>query len=441
MRVLVIDIEAQNLDFVLRCVAAGDEVRWYRWSKTPIRDGEGMKGFQIVNDWRPSMSWARDGLVLITGNFVHLHELDRYRQDFGYTNIFGPTVQSAKLEIDRGAGMKAMEAIGINIPPYTMLGSLEEAERFARKSDRCYVFKPGGDADKKELTYVSSSPADMVGWLQRQIKSGTSVKQCMMQEKIELMSELGVSGWMSPEGFLPGKWQACVEHKKHHSGELGQNTGETGTVMQYCEQDKLAKEMLEPFEPLLRTLGHTGDFSIGAMVDTKGKAWPLEFTARLGYPAWHIQTASHRGNPSKWMKSLMNGHDDLRVSEDVAIGVVCFHGMFPHNKSKPEDVEEKPMAGVEEVWNDLHPVSMMLGKGPMMKNGKVVDGPVYMSTGEYVMVATGLGKTITRAQKKVYGTIKNVKLANMAYRNDIGDKVKKALPDLQKAGYLRDMEA
>ena len=78
MRVLVIDQENLGLDFVLRCTAAGHAVRWFRMpQKHKLRDGEGFKGFEIVDDWRPSMKWAKDGLILCTGNFKYLAELDR----------------------------------------------------------------------------------------------------------------------------------------------------------------------------------------------------------------------------------------------------------------------------------------------------------------------------------------------------------------------------
>ena len=76
------------------------------------------------------------------------------------------------------------------------------------------------------------------------------------------MMEIGVSGWFGSDGFLPDRWQSCYEHKKLCVGDIGPNTGEMGTLTQYCETDKLAGEMLKPMEPILRTLGHRGDFAI-----------------------------------------------------------------------------------------------------------------------------------------------------------------------------------
>ena len=442
MRVLIIDTENLGLDFALRCAGAGHEVRLARYETArPIRDGEGFDQIERVTDWRGSMGWAKDGLILTTGNFKYLPELDRFRSDLGY-KIFAPTVASARLEIDRGAGMDAMKAAGIELPPYQIFDTLADAEKFARKSDRAWVHKPMGDEDDKSLTYVGKDPADLVGWLQRKQKSGKKLRgKVMLQEKVDLLCELGVSGWMGPEGFLPDKWNVAIEHKALMNGEIGPATGEQGTVMQYVDAEKMADETLKPLEAALRVLGHRGDFCVGAGIAKDGRCLPFEFTARLGWPAFYIQTASHRGDPAKWMRDLLDGKDTLKVSNDVAIGVVMAQPRYPYNTSPPELVEGNPIEGVEEAGDAVHLASVMMGKGPVMRDGKVVDAPTYQTTGEYVLCMTGLGKTVERARKKVYGAVKQVHFANKMYRTDIGEKVKDALPALRRHGFCLDMEA
>ena len=340
MVVLILDVECLGLDFALRCAAAGHQVFWFRHSpKKPVRDGEGFEGITIISEWQSYMPKARDGLIVVTGNCALLSSIDRYRQDFGY-KVFGPTVASAKLEIERGAGMKVMEAAGLELPPYKMFDSLEDAEKFARKSDRAWVHKPMGDTPDKDLTFVSKDPGDLCGWLRRQIKSGKQLKgQCMLQEKLDMLCEYGVSGWFGSDGFLPGGWGTSWEHKKLFPGEIGPNTGEMGTLGQYMEEEKLATECLEPLAAAFAATGHTGDASIGVGIDNKGKAWPFELTMRLGYPAWYLQMASHKGDPAKWMRSLLDGKDDLRVSDDVCIAVVCAHPRWPYDSSTPAMVE------------------------------------------------------------------------------------------------------
>jgi phosphoribosylamine--glycine ligase len=442
VNVLIIDSDCAGLDFAMRAAAADHAVRLFRYSKGPTKCATGFgKLFELVDDWRPSMPWAKDGLILMTFNNRYVTELDRFR-DFGFKNIFGPTVASSRLEIQRSAGMEAMQAVGVAVPPYETFDSLEATEAFARKSDRAWVFKPMGDEEDKSLTYVSKDPADLVAWLRRQMKLGKKLAgKAMLQEKVERLAEIGVSGWMGPDGFLPDRWQVCFEHKPLLNGDIGPATGEMGSVCQYVEKDKLAEQMLMPLEPVLRTLGHRGDFAVGALLDTKGNAHFLEFTARCGYPAWWIQAASHRGDPVRWMKDLLDGKDSLKVSYDVAIGVVMAQPDFPYDKAKPEMIEGIPIRGADKVMADLHLVVAMLGKGPVMENGRVVDRPTYETAGTYVCVATGLGKTVDRAREKVYGVVDQVHFPNRMFRSDIGLKVQKALPKLHSYGYALDMKA
>jgi phosphoribosylamine--glycine ligase len=255
-----------------------------------------------------------------------------------------------------------------------------------------------------------------------------------------MVAELGVSGWFGPEGFLEEKWQICFEHKKLMGGNFGPNTGEMGTICQYVDSDKMADEMLKPMEAELLKAGHRGDFAVGAGIDSKGRAWPFEFTCRLGWPAFFIQCASHKGDPAQWMADLLEGEDTLKVSRDVAIGVVLAQPHFPYGTADAAALEGNPIAGLDEVWDQIHPVDMMIGKGPMMKGDKVTDGPIYQTAGEYVMVATGLGRSVSAAQKKVYGVIDEIKFSNMIVRCDIGDSVAKSLPELHGMGYALNMQ-
>lgn len=427
------------LDFALRCAAYGHSVRWFRYlpnGKT-TRDGEGFKGFKIIDEWQASMPWAKEGLIITSGNFVYLAELDRYR-DLGY-KIFAPTVKSAELEITRSSGMEAMKAAGIYVPPYHEFNSLEDAEKFARKSDECWVFKTMGDEADKSLSFVSCDPAEMVGWIRQKIDRGMVLKgPCMLQEKIDMIAEVGVSGWFGPEGFLPDKWQECWEHKALMNGEIGPNTGEQGTVCQYVEYSKIAEDALIPMEPILKVLGHRGDFALGAGIDSKGRVCPFEWTSRCGWPAFWIQTASHKGDPAQWMRDLLDGEDTLKVSRETAIGVVMAQPMYPYAKSPPEMVEGNPISGCEDVIDDVHFASVMMGRGPKWEDGKIVERPIYQTTGEYVLVATGLGKTVEKARKSVYGVVDQVKFPGRMYRTDIGEKLERALPKLRAFGFCKE---
>lgn len=438
MRLLLVDVEGLGLDFALRCSAAGHDVRWFRIDADKSRDGEGFDSVTQVDDWHDHMDWAKSGLIVNTGNHKFLSELDEYR-DEGYP-VYGPSKASAALEIKRSLGMDTLKKAGIDLPPYQMFNSLEEAAAFARKADQAYVFKTMGDEADKSLAYVSKSPADMAGWIEQKIRKGMKLKgPCMLQEKIDMLCDYGVGGYIGPEGFLKDRWEISFEHKKLMNGEIGPNTGEQGTIIQRVGKDPLA-DVLLALEPTLIKLGHTGDFSVGFGIDKKGKAWPFEMTVRLGYPAWFLQISSVEGDPLQWMKDLIDGKDSLKVTNDVCCGVVLAQPPYPSEKFKAEDVEGEPIEYDEGVRDQIHPCAVMMGTGPVMDGDKVVDAPMWQTTAPYVMVVTGLGESVKAAQDQCYGAIDEISFPDMMYRTDIGDKVIKVLPELHKHGYALAME-
>lgn len=437
MKLFVPDCEITGLDICQRAVAAGHEVRWMKhWGKDlPKPVGEGFDGIKFVDDIKDGLSWVgKDGLVLLTGNARWMDTLDRYRE-FGF-QIFGPTKASAQLEINRSKGMDLMKSVGIDIPSYEMFGSLDEAEAFAKKSDKSWVFKPLGDCEDKDCTYISKSPADMVGWIRRKKAQGFDIKgQCMLQEKVEVCCEIGISGWVGPDGFLPDKFQTAFEHKRLMNDEKGPATGEMCTVTKYNPKDKLAEEMLLPFQSALQALGHRGDFAINCILDDKGKLWPLEFTSRLGWPAFFIQTASHRGDPIQWMAALLKGEDTLKVDERVAIGVVLGLPPFPQWNGSYDRVVGLPIEGLDKNWRNIHPVMMKMGKGPYMDGDKVKEGKIFQTSGELPVVVTGLGDTVTSARKAVYKVVDDISFSSRMYRTDAGCKLESQLPKCHAAGY------
>ena len=53
------------------------------------------------------------------------------------------------------------------------------------------------------------------------------------------------------------------------------------------------------------------------------------------------------------------------------------------------------------------------------------------------MVVTGTGTSVPQAQQAAYARVRQVKVPNMRYRNDIGDKlVREDLMTLEKLGYV-----
>lgn len=436
MKVLLLSMDSvgEMLPFAIRCQKAGHQVRLWLSKENHKDTGLGFKGIERISNWLPSAQWA--DIVIPSGNHDFMAKLDMLRKM--EVTVFGPTKASADLEIDRAKGMEFFEDHGIEVPEWTEFKSLKEAEDHVRKTEERYVFKTLGDEDDKALSYVAKSPADMIARLQRWQDLGMNPKgPVMLQEFIEGI-ELGVSRWMGSDGFI-GKYNVNFEHKKLLSGDCGPNCGEAGTVMKYVEKDKLGDEMLAPLEDSLVELGHTGDIDVNCIIDNNGKAWPLEFTARLGWPAANIMWACHKGDPVQWMLDACEGEDTLEVSPQIACGVVLAQPDYPNSKLTKRELGDIPVYGVtNENRKYIHPQSIGIKTMPDMEGGKVVQRELWTTTGDYLAVVTGMGKTVSQAASRAYDTIKEIHIPNIMYRDDIGEKLKETIPELQKHGYAKE---
>jgi phosphoribosylamine--glycine ligase len=389
-----------------------------------------------VSDWEKHMGWA--DLIFCTDNTFYIHQLERYR-DQGYP-IIGPSIDTNRWEQDREHGAAILERAGIPVIPSKRFKNYDEAIAFVIKNNKRYVSKPLGDGDKA-LSYVSKSPADMVFMLQKWKKTNAYKGEFVLQE-FHGGYEVAVGGWFGSGGFCK---YFCMNHefKKLLAGDLGVSTGEEGTILYYTEDSKLADKVLKPLEGFLHGLGYTGYIDVNCIIDDKGNPWPLEFTMRPGWPLFMIQQALHKGDPVQFMLDLVNGKDTLKVSDKIACGVVVSMPPYPFDKGTPKSehagyplFDLKP----EDVTKNVHLAEVMWGKAPGMVNGEVrLNQEMFVTAGNYVCIVTGVGETVEEASSNCYDHIKKkINVPNsIGYRNDIGRRLEKQLPELRKMGYSK----
>ena len=74
-----------------------------------------------------------------------------------------------------------------------------------------------------------------------------------------------------------------------------------------------------------------------------------------------------------------------------------------------------------------------------MVDGEIVDQRLMVSTGDYLVVATGTGDSVKAAKSEAYKAVDSIEIPNsVGYRTDIGDRLKKDLPILQSHGFCLD---
>jgi len=438
MKVLVIEYEDAGcgLDLILRCVSAGHSVRYFLRKENNQGIGRGFPGIEYVDNWATSMKWA--DLVCCTGNDQFLERIDYFRKQG--VCFYGPSAASAKLELNRQAGMEFFKKHGIECPEYQTFETLDDALAYQVKSEERHVFKTLGDEEDKSLSYVGKTPADMVARIQRWKKLGMTLKgPCMLQQFIPGI-EFGVSRWMGSDGFI-GLANENFEHKKLLSGNCGPNCGEAGTVQKYVTASKLYDAVLAPLEEGLVKLKHLGDVDVNCIIDEAGKAWPLEFTMRPGWPANNIMAACHKGDPVQWMLDACNGEDTLEVSTAIACGIVLAQPDYPYSKATKAETLDVPIYGVTDKNRKfIAPQSVKMAKLPQMVDGAVKEAPMWATCGDYLAVVTGTGKSVKVACERAYKTLKELHVPDAMYRDDIGEGLAKSLPELYKHGYATEFK-
>ena len=430
MKLLVVDSRhAHGLDLVLRAQRDGHNVRWFFPANEKNKFiGEGMT--TKVSDFFPSLRWA--DLVILTDNTTYLHNMDAARKEG--VAVCGATVESSEWELDRTTGMQMLEENGIEVPAYKEFNNYNDAIRFVKMHARPFVSKPSGDADKA-LSYVAQTDTDLLFMLERWQANSKLKGPFILQEKVDGI-EMAVGGWMSPEGWI-GPWCENWEFKKLCAGNLGCSTGEQGTVLRYTRKSKLAKEVLVPLTEDIRRTGHTGYVDVNCII-ADGKPWPLEFTMRPGWPTMQIMQRLHKGDCCEWMLDLIDGKDSLGIDyENIALGAVLSIPDYPYSHLTRKEVVGIPIYGADEVTEHLHPCEMMLCEAPLPNGGR---GKMLGTAGDYVLVMSATGPSVKDAQKQVYKHLRTLNVPNSPmWRVDIGDRLRKELPQLQKWGYATGM--
>ena len=445
MKVLVIDTGSNAINFAVRCVEYGHQVKFY---DQPRKDGsrrlagEGMieKIHDLEKVRRRWIGWA--DLTYAVDNCHYLDFLKPFRDD-GHA-IYGGTPESADLELNRALGQLSMKNHGIKIIPSKTFDDYDVAAAFVQKNPEYLVSKPSGDADKA-LSYVAHDAADLTYMLRRWKKNEKYRKDAkkdgfILQEK-KTGCEMACGGWYGPGGW--SRWfNINFEYKKLCDGDLGVNTGEMGTLVQMVKSDPLIDKILLPITPKLKEMGYVGYVDNNAIIDKRGDPWPLEWTMRDGWPHRHnIDALFKNADPAQWMLDLCAGTDSIEAVEDeCCISVLMALPDFPYSKITNKELCGIPIYGANDREH-IHYSEVMIGEAPLLVGNDVIDVPMVVSAGDYLLVATGCGMTVTGARKSAYTAIKKIHAPNSPfYRLDIGrGRLLDQLPQIQKHGYAKNL--
>lgn len=418
---LFVSWEALSGDLAWKIKNEGHEVKCYIKSVTDEYDGF----LEKVDDWKKYVDWAD---VVVFDDIGFGKEADKLRK--AGKAVVGGSEYTDSLEDNREFGQAEMKRLGMLTLPSWDFDDYDKALQFIKENPGRYVYKPSGfvPSDWKGLLFAGKEEdgRDLYEILQQNKKVISKKIKTFQLQKFVSGVEVGASAFFNGEKFITPILIA-FEHKRLFPGELGPMTGEMGTSMFWCEQNKIFKETTARMEEDLRKSGYVGYIDINCIVNGRG-IYPLEFTCRFGYPTINIQMEGVLSEWGDFLYAIANKKDfDLKTRKGFQLGVVCVVPPFPYDD--PSEFE---------IYRDL---SILFKKptteGVHLGDVKMVEG-VWRVAGNssYVLIVSGNGTTMEEARKQAYSRIDNIMLVNMFYRTDIGATWGEDSDKLQTWGYL-----
>jgi phosphoribosylamine--glycine ligase len=241
--------------------------------------------------------------------------------------------------------------------------------------------------------------------------------------------ETGIGAYFDGQAFLR---PACLdwEHKRFFPGDVGELTGEMGTLVTYQDSEPLFSATLAKLEPALRAGGYVGYVNLNTIINEQG-IWPLELTCRFGYPGYAILDALQPDGWPALFRALRRREGSFRAAPGYAIGVVLSVPPYPYRYGYAEVSRGLPVvlgSGLSaEAQRGLHFSEVERRDGQLVTSGVI----------GYTVVATGVGATVEEAQREAYALAEQVFVPNLRYRNDIGAGfLAHGRARLQRLGYL-----
>ena len=424
---LFVSIIGMTGDIALQMIKEGNQVKFYIEDK---HEKETYEGFiPRVDDWEKEVDWA--DIIIFDDVLGQGKKAQKLRKQGKL--VVGGTPYTDQLEDDRAFGQEELKKYGIPIIPYETFTNFETAINFVKANPGKYVIKPSGEAQNyKNLLFIGREDdgKDVLQVLEAYKKVlAKKIKIFQLQKKVSGV-EVAVGAFFNGQEFVY-PINVNFEHKKLFPGDLGPLTGEMGTSMFWSMPNRLFNATLKKMEPKLKEEGYVGYIDLNCIVNNYG-IYPLEFTARFGYPTLSIQQEGILMPIGEFLYGLAKGElTKFRTKSGFQVGVMITVPPFPYGdeiNSSANHYQESVVIFKKPIYDGIHIMDV-----------KLVDGE-WVTVGNYgaPLVVIGTGQTMKQAQSQAYNRINNIIIPDMYYRTDIGDRWFEDSDKLHNWGYLRE---
>jgi phosphoribosylamine---glycine ligase len=420
---LFVSVEALSTDLAWQLTKAGHSVKFFTKSQNEKDVGDGF--VEKADAWEAYKDWA-EVVVFDDIGFGELAEKLRHEGKA----VVGGSPYTDKLENDREFGQTELRDAGVNTLPSWNFTSFDEAIEFVKKNPDRYVIKPSGNAqNEKELLFVGQEEdgKDVEQVLEHyKLKWSNKIKFFQIQ-KFESGVEVGIGAFFNGKDFVY-PININFEHKRLFPNNIGPSTGEMGTSMYWTKGCPMFETTLLKAKERLAESKYVGYIDLNCIANSKG-IFPLEWTARFGYPTISIQMEGVTSEWGAFLADIAQGKDaQLKTKKGYQVGVVIAIPPFPFEDDKAfrKYSEDATILFKKSTLNGIH-----------IGEVKLVDGDWHVAgRSGYVLVITGSGPSMQEAINAAYQSVRNVMIPNMFYRDDIGQRWFRDVDLLLSWGYL-----
>jgi len=369
-------------------------------------------------DWRRELDWIRaagpDGIILFEAVSDGLGALQDSLRAEGF-NVVGGSAFGDRLENDRAFAQQLLADLGLAVAGTWEFSSVAHADAFIAARPGRYVLKFSGPGFASSDNHVGTWPdgADIRAILAARAPGIGEGTRFILMDRIDGL-EMGVGAYFDGRDFLR---PACLdwEHKRFFTGNLGELTGEMGTVATFDRSDRFFERTLARVAPLLRDHGHVGYVNLNTIVNEAG-IWPLEFTCRFGYPGYAVLDPLQATKWAELLAMMTKARAaDFRTHPAFSVGVVLTTPPFPYSRKEVDAPVGLPVF----LPDDLTPEDRRhIHFGEIgSAGGRLVTSGLY----GWTMVVTGTAPTIEQAREEAYRRVRRIDIPDMRYRLDIGE--------------------
>jgi phosphoribosylamine--glycine ligase len=401
-----------------RLIAEGHEVRLFVEEELAQGTLAGM--VERTRDWRAELDWVReagpDGIILFEAVSEGLGELqDQLRREG--LNVIGGSAVGDRLENDRAFAQQLLSDLGFPGGHVREFDDSEAALDYLAARPRRYVLKFSGPDHSSSDNYIGQRDdgSDVAAMLRARLGEGGPSPRFILMDFIEGV-EMGVGAYFDGDKFLT---PACLdwEHKRFFAGDMGELTGEMGTVATFQRSDSFFERTLKLLEPRLRAAGHVGYVNLNTIVNEQG-IWPLEFTSRFGYPGYSVlEPLQAIGWGALFRSMIARDRGQMPVHPGFSVGILLTTPPFPYSRKQVDEPVGLPVL-IDHALGDGDFLHLHFGEIGLA-DGQLVTSGLY----GWTLVVTGVKSNIAAAQEAAYDRLRHVFVPNMRYRLDIGSRL------------------